>query len=184
MVLAFVPNLLVAVLILAAFSWLASVARALNQARVDTIDRGPNDTHAWPDELARLLANFATLYTKHVFASPNDQMHEDSPTTATSFAIIALAAARDRVRAGKGRVLVVKPVAPPPMPKTAEDLQEQQTVSSIHMPALSDHLDDPLPPEPTMPRKEAAAAANDCERAAALVGWFAAFFQHGHARVF
>src|SRR5205807_6614975 len=88
----------------------------------DTIDRGPNDTHAWPDELARLLANFATLYTKHVFASPNDQMHEDSPTTATSFAIIALAAARDRVRAGKGRVLVVKPVAPPPMPKTAEDL--------------------------------------------------------------
>ena len=37
------------------------------------------------------------------------------------------------------------------LPKTAEDLQEQQTVSSIHMPALSDHLDDPLPPEPTAP---------------------------------
>ena len=48
------------------------------------------------------------------------------------------------------------------LPQTAEDLQEKRTVTSVHMPALSDHLDDPLPPEPTMPRKEAAAAANDC----------------------
>ena len=48
------------------------------------------------------------------------------------------------------------------LPKTAEDLHEQRTVNSIHMPALSDQLDDPLPPEPTMPRKEAAAAANEC----------------------
>ena len=47
------------------------------------------------------------------------------------------------------------------LPKTAEELHEKQTVSSIHMPALSDHLDDPLP-EPTMPRNEAAAAANEC----------------------
>ena len=48
------------------------------------------------------------------------------------------------------------------LPKTAEDLHEQKTVTSVRMPALSDQLDDPLPPEPTMSRKEAAAAANEC----------------------
>ena len=112
------------------FYWLASLARALHATRVDTIDRGPSDVHAWPDELARLLVNFSTkdssFHKKHVFWSPNDQMHEDSPTTSTSFAIIALCAARDRVRAGNGRSIVVKPQAPPPVerdPWTKPDLE-------------------------------------------------------------
>jgi TolA-binding protein len=48
------------------------------------------------------------------------------------------------------------------LPKTAEDLQEQQTVTSVRMPALGDQLDDPVPPEPTMSRSQAAAAANEC----------------------
>ncbi len=100
------------------FYWLASLARALHAAKIDSIDRGVSDVHAWPDELARLLVNFQSgkdsFYKKHLFWSPNDQMHEDSPTTSTAFAIIALCAARDRVRAGNGRVLAVKPRAAPP----------------------------------------------------------------------
>lgn len=99
------------------FYWLASLARALHAAKIDKVVRGTADApepHSWPDELARLLANYTTFYKKHVFASPNDQMHEDSPTTSTAFAVIALCAARDRVRAGNGRVLVAQPVAAPP----------------------------------------------------------------------
>ncbi|HSU54576.1 MAG TPA: tetratricopeptide repeat protein [Candidatus Dormibacteraeota bacterium] len=48
------------------------------------------------------------------------------------------------------------------LPKTSEDLHETKMHMPIPLPALGDQLDDQTPPQPTMSRKEAAAAANDC----------------------
>jgi cytochrome c2 len=95
------------------FYWLASLARALHAARVDKLGRG-DDLHAWPDELARFLSDREE--PAGTWRSPNGRMAEDSRTVATSFAILALAAARDRVLAADGSSLDGGSSPPPPPP--------------------------------------------------------------------
>ncbi len=94
------------------YYWLATLARAFHVARVNEIERKPGDGHKWPDELARVLANLQRK--DDLWQSNNVMMHEDSPVIATSFAIIALCAARDRVRAKDGRTLVGGAAQPKP----------------------------------------------------------------------
>jgi hypothetical protein len=48
------------------------------------------------------------------------------------------------------------------LPQTAEDLREQQTSTSIPLPALGDRLDEPTAPAESLDRAKAAQAANAC----------------------
>ncbi len=107
------------------FYWLASLARAFDAAKVDRIERGEGDVHAWPDELARMLVN---AQKKGLWTSDAALMGEDSPTLSTSFALIALAAARDRVRASDGRTLQAGAAPPPPPPRLAPWKEADATV--------------------------------------------------------
>jgi hypothetical protein len=54
------------------------------------------------------------------------------------------------------------------LPRTTEELREQQIASPIRLPSLGDQMDEPLPIEDEMDRHKAAAMANACAAKLAL----------------
>ena len=99
------------------FYWLAVLARALHAAKVDSLGVG-DDVHSWPDEIARLIANRID-HSTGTWASVVPMMMENQRAIATSFAVLALAACRDRLAAHDGDSIDggVAPPPPPPEPK-------------------------------------------------------------------
>jgi mono/diheme cytochrome c family protein len=69
------------------------------------------EAHAWAAELVLRLANLHAARGDR-FQSPSGLMHEDRPALAASFALLALAAARDRLTLGGGAELRAAPRPP------------------------------------------------------------------------
>jgi cytochrome c551/c552 len=81
------------------FYYLASLARGLHEARIDRVAASPTDEgRSWPDDVARWFANHQADVSGG-WKNADDVMHEDSPTVATAFGLVALGAARDQMRA-------------------------------------------------------------------------------------
>jgi mono/diheme cytochrome c family protein len=99
------------------YYWLASLARALHAAKVDEVRSGGVE-HAWPDEIVRFLANRQNRLAG-TWQNANGMMYEDRPTIATSMAVLALAAARDRLQAHDGCLLDGGAAPAPPPPERA-----------------------------------------------------------------
>jgi cytochrome c551/c552 len=86
------------------YYWLAALARGLHRAGVATVVDGDGAKHDWAGEVVRQLATLHARQRER-FANPAPLMHEDSPTVAGAFAVLALADARDRLALGGGAVL-------------------------------------------------------------------------------
>lgn len=86
------------------YYYLAALARGLHRAGVATVVDGDGAKHDWAGEVVRQLATLHARQRER-FASQAPLMHEDSPTVAASFALLALADARDRLTLGAGAVL-------------------------------------------------------------------------------
>lgn len=97
------------------FYWLAALARGLDAAKVDALGVG-NDVHPWPDEVARLIANRID-HSTGTWASVVPMMMENQRPIATSFAVLALAACRDRLAAMDGDTIDGGAAPPPPPPE-------------------------------------------------------------------
>jgi len=100
----------------------AALAECLHRAGVAYV-RGPAGVdHAWASELVLTLANVHARGEGR-FLSDSPLMHEDHPPIAAGFALIALAAARDRLDAGGGALLEPGqpplPIEPAPPPADA-----------------------------------------------------------------
>ncbi|MCO5168421.1 MAG: PDZ domain-containing protein [Planctomycetes bacterium] len=95
--------------------YLAGLADALHRAGVWRVG-----ARVWAAELTRQLG---TLHARagDRFRGESALMHEDSPTLAAAFGVIALAAARDRLALGGGAALEPG-AAPPPPPLEPEAL--------------------------------------------------------------
>src|SRR5690606_6148162 len=78
------------------FYYLAGLAELLHRAGVFSVDGRP-----WAAELVRQLG---TLHARRGdrFGGESGLMHEDSPTIAAAFGLVALTAARDRLDLGAG----------------------------------------------------------------------------------
>lgn len=96
------------------FYWWASLAETLHRAGVWQVRRFDGAAHAWAPELVRTLKNHH-MRRGNRFAGESRLMHEDDPTIAAAFALVALAAARERLRLGSGADLVAAE-PPPPAP--------------------------------------------------------------------
>ena len=105
------------------YYWLAALAEALQRAGVWSVAGVDGKEHAWAAELVRLFANLLQE-NKGRYVGPSRMMHEDSPTLAASLAILALAAARDRLDLGAGARLEAGE-APAPLPVTPPVLTPQ-----------------------------------------------------------
>lgn len=98
--------------------WLAALAEGLHRAGVWSVVDRQGREHAWAPELVRQLGT-ANRSAQGEFRGLSRLMHEDSPVLAASFAVLALAAARDRLELGKGGRVdgrAAAPKAPPPAP--------------------------------------------------------------------
>ncbi len=109
------------------FYYLAALAQGLHRAGVWTITGEDARPHRWAQEVVRRLGE---LHGRkgYSFRSESRLMHEDDPTIAASFALLALAAARDRLLLAGGSDVRAEasavgppldPVAPPPPPSDA-----------------------------------------------------------------
>ena len=97
------------------FYYLAALAEALHQAGVWRVVTHDRLGHLWAIELVTLLKNAFNRSvegqpdgTPPGFRNPSGLMHEDSPSLAAAFAVIALSAARDRLRVEAGATLEAK----------------------------------------------------------------------------
>jgi PDZ domain/Cytochrome c len=91
------------------YYYLAALAQTLHRAGVWEVVEFDGTRHVWAAELVRQLANLEEEGrlddgTKG-FRGRSDAMHEDSPTIAAAFALIALEEARDRLALGGGATL-------------------------------------------------------------------------------
>jgi len=82
------------------YYYLAGLAEALHRAGVWEVTGWDGTAHVWAAELVRLLGNVQNRQGR--FANPSRLMHEDGPTLGGCLAIVALAAARDRLAVGGG----------------------------------------------------------------------------------
>ncbi|HZV02090.1 MAG TPA: PDZ domain-containing protein [Planctomycetota bacterium] len=79
------------------YYWLSSLARGFKLAHIRKVALGPGaEGRSWPDEVVRWLAN-RQRPIRNCWQNSADVMHEDTTTVATSFALIALGAARDEL---------------------------------------------------------------------------------------
>ena len=90
------------------FYYLAALAEAFHRAGVQAVVEPGGRRRLWAEELALQLGD---LHGRkgYRFQSESGLMHEDEPVIAASFAVVALAAARDRLLAGGGSELRAGP---------------------------------------------------------------------------
>ncbi|HBP16678.1 MAG TPA: hypothetical protein DEA08_02650 [Planctomycetes bacterium] len=104
------------------FYYVASLSQALHRAGVWSIEQ-EGKARVWARELVTTLG-FRHGQRGRSFGSDSGLMHEDLPAIAASFAVLALADARDRLELGDGvrlkdeapppALAVVEPAPPPP----------------------------------------------------------------------
>ncbi len=81
------------------YYWLSSLARGFKMAHIRRVALKPGaEGRSWPDEVVRWIANHQRAILNS-WQNTADVMHEDTTTVASSFALIALGAARDELRA-------------------------------------------------------------------------------------
>lgn len=99
------------------FYYRAALAELLHRAGVWRVVQFDGAAHVWAAELVRTLKNHHNRLG--TFRGESALMKEDSPVLAASFALLALSAARDRLRLGRGADLVAEG-PPPPSPLAPE----------------------------------------------------------------
>jgi len=97
------------------FYYLAGLAEALHRAGVWEVRSQDLASHVWAAELIRALRN-EMRGPEAPFANGSSLMHEDHAVIATSFVVLALAAARERLRVGSGALLAADARPPRPLP--------------------------------------------------------------------
>ncbi len=96
--------------------FVSALAEGLHRAGVWTLVGADSVAHVWSQDVVRRIGE---LYGRsgRRFVGDSALMHEDRPTLAACFAVIALSAARDRLTLGVGATVTVrrKASSPPPL---------------------------------------------------------------------